>query len=105
MIDTLLFNVELAYIAVALIAWIWAVSQMIWFFRKRTGWRFSTALWMLAKAGYFSFVGSVFWFDWFDERVHAIVVWSFFLFKSEAFIHWLFLDEDSSEKNAPLKDG
>lgn len=104
MIDQPVLHPEPAYAVLAFVAWFWGFSQVLWFWRHKTPWRFTTMLLMVAKAAFFTFVGSVFWFDWFDPNAHAVAIYSFAAVELVAFLHWLLLPSRGPDALAPLKD-
>lgn len=96
-------GIELTYLWLVIMAWTWALSQAREAWRQRHAWPTTTALWMFAKAAYFTFVGSVWWFDWFDPFWHAVMISVLAIAHTIAFAHWLILprSDDEERPSAP----
>lgn len=96
-----LLTPEVAYAILVTVAWIWAISQVIWFFRYRTGWRLTTAIWLTTKASFFTYAGSIFWFDTFNTDMHSILIWALAIAHAGAFIHWVRLSPEGDSEAKP----
>lgn len=88
-------RIELAYAVVAAIKWIWALSQIKaaviapdWVWWPPT-WRIATAMRVTVLALFFTFAGSIWWFDYFNPTVHEIALYMLAIVDTWVFIVWL----------------
>lgn len=105
MADLFAIPPEVSHVLLFFVSACFAYSQIVWFSRKPSAWRFTTMCLFTFKAAYFFFIGSVFWFDWFDPGLYGFGVFVFGMVEFAAWIHWLNLPTSGPEAVAPLKDG
>jgi hypothetical protein len=103
-------RIDVAHLVLAFVAWVWALSQVKALVREihagrstdgaevGRGWRLTTVLWMTTKASYFTFVGSVWWFDTFNIHHYEIAIYTLSGVHVVAFIHWLKLKRDEGKQ-------
>ncbi len=97
-------RIEIAYAIVVAMAWIWALSQVRQAGRyEGWSWHHTTALWMTTKASFFTFVGSVWWFDWFDPLAHELAIYALVAVHLVAFGHWIVLTPPPDDPTMPAE--
>jgi hypothetical protein len=107
-------RIDLAHLVLAFVAWVWALSQIKAAVQEVRGirdpdetwlervWRLATALWMTTKASYFTFVGTVWWFDRFVLREYEIAIYVLATVHVIAFVPWLLIRRrDSRMQSVP----
>lgn len=80
---------EGAYVALVIIAWTWALSQLRYAASDGDAWRWITAYWLTSKAVFFTVAASVRWLDTLHEPVFRLALYNLVLAHLVAFIAWL----------------
>ena len=84
---------EVAYMILVAIAWLWTISQWRMALATFNGWRWSVTFWLTAKAVFLTNAGVIWWFNLTNP---TYLEWSIYLLvvaHVEVFIHWLRLEE------------
>ncbi len=94
-------GVEIAYAVLVFVAWVWALSQVRQVVQTRSWrwpfpWRTTAALWMTTSAAFFTYVGSVWWFDQFSYDAHQIAIYTLSTVYVIAFVHWIRLPQEKA---------
>jgi hypothetical protein len=91
--------VEIAYLILCYCAWRWAVASIMGLRRYNhagaaTPWRWKATTWLTSKAVFFTFLGSVWWFNWFNIWIHTAAILLLALAHWAAYREWNKLPAD-----------
>ena len=82
-------SIEVGYLPLVGIAWIWAVSQVVFAVRRGGAWRWAMAYWLVSKAAFFTVAGYIWWANTFPDLWFRAVLYNLIAAKTVAFVIWL----------------
>lgn len=82
-------GIEVAYVVLVAVAWVWALSQVVYAVRGPSLWRWAVACWLTTKAAFFTVAAVTWWTNHLPERAFRTALYLLVLAHAVAFGVWL----------------